>query len=213
MAVGSVPFARAVLKGAGVNPKTDVQWLAVELGAPAANALRKKDIDAFAAWDTAVASLENAGLKFNYINPPWLNDIMGNVIIASESTVAKHPDWVVKVTRGIAMASLFGLTNPEAAIHMHWKLYPQTKPQTVTEKTLEKAKHVFNSRFDLLKLGSDEKWGENIASQWQFTAKMATDEKLVPAGLDVKSAYTNRFIDEVNKFDKNAVIEKAKKSD
>lgn len=213
MSVGSVPFAKAALKTAKLNPESDVHWLAVGYGASTANAFRQNDIQAWAAWDTAVASLENGGMKLNSIAPPWADQTIGNLMIAREDTIKEHPDLVVKVARGIAMGSVFGLNNPDAAIRNHWKVYPKTKPQQIKEDSLVKARHVFNSRFELLKPSEGEKWGENIVGQWKVTADMAIAEKLLPEDFDVSKAYTNQFIDEINKFDEKAVIEKAKSSD
>lgn len=213
MSVGSVPFTKAALKTAEVDPETEVEWLAVGLGAPAANAILNKDVDAFASWDTATASLENAGLEFTYIAPPWADDTMGNLMIAREDTIKEHPELVAKVARGIAMGSIFGLANPDAAIRKHWELYPTTKPQEMTDDSLPKARHIFNARFELLKPDEGQKWGESIDAQWAQTAKMAIDEKLIPEDFDVSAAYTNEFIDEINDFDAAAVAEKAKASD
>lgn len=213
MSVGSVPFAKAVLKTAKVDPDADIQWLAVGLGATAANAFRQKDVDAYAAWDTAVAGLENGGMKFTYINPPWMGELMGNLMIAREDTIKEKPDLLVKVARGIAMGSTFGLENPDAAIRNHWKMYPETKPQNMADDSLDKARHIFNSRFELLKPGEGEKWGESIGAQWKRAADMAITENLIPKDFDVTAAYTNEFIDEINKFDEKGVVEKASNSD
>lgn len=213
MSAGSVPFTRAVLKTADLDPESDVEWLSVGLGATAANAFRQKDIDVWASWDTAVASLENGGMKFTYINPPWMGELMGNLMIAREDTIRDHPDWVVKVARGIAMGSIFGLTNPEAAIRKHWEVYPQTKPQAMADDSLAKARHIFNSRFELLKPEEGEKWGQSIDAQWKRAADMAIEEGLIPADFDVTDAYTNEFIDAINDFDADAVVSKAQASD
>jgi NitT/TauT family transport system substrate-binding protein len=213
MATGSVPFTRAALKTAGIDPAQDVKWLAVGLGAPAAHALRQKTVDAWGSWDTAVAAIENGGFQFNYIDPPWINDMFGNVLIASPDTLAKHPDYAVKIARGIAKSTIFGLTNPEATIRNHWKVYPQTKPQgNDPAKALKDAKHIFNSRFELLRLPQGVKFGQNVDSQWQRMAQMAIDEGLIAKDFDVKAAYTNKFIDEINKFDQQRIVEMAKKS-
>lgn len=213
MAAGSVPFARAVLKTAGLNPDRDVKWLAVGLGGPAANALRQKDIDVWGVWDTAVAGLETSGFRLAYIDPPWMNDVPGQVIIASEETIAKRPDLAIKVVRGIAKGTIFGLTNPEASIRKHWELYSATKPQTPdTEKAMADAKRIFFSRFDLLRKPDNIKWGDHVDSQWTRLITMSIDEGLVPKDFDAKAAYTNQFIDEMNKFDGNQIVELAKKS-
>lgn len=213
MAVGSVAFTRATLKTAGIDPDKDVKWLAVGLGVPAMNALKKKDIDVYAVWDTEIASYENAGFKFNLILPPWNNEVLGNVIITHEDILAKHPEWVVKVVRAIAKGSIYGLTNPEAAIRNHWKVYPQTKPQGVDEaEALKKAKHVFLSRFDLLRLEPGVKWGQSMDAVWKRMADLAIAEKMIPADFNVKAAYTNRYIDDINKFDAKKIEAMAKQS-
>ena len=213
MATGSVPFTRAVLKTAGVDPDTSVKWLAVGLGGPAANALRQKDVQAWGSWDTAVAALENGGFKFNYIDPPWMDQVFGQAIIASEETIAKYPDEAVKIARGIAKATIFGLNNPEGAIRKHWELYPQTKPQGPdTDKAMTDAKRIFFSRFDLLRKPDGVKWGENLDAQWQRLVAMLVDEGLLPKDFNIKAAYTNQFIDEINKFDEKQVVELAKKA-
>lgn len=201
MSAGSVPFARAALADAGVDPKTDVKWLAVGIGGQAANAFQQKDIDAWASWDTVIASLENKGFKFRTIDPPWINEIFGNVIIAREETIAKQPELVVKVARGIAESSVFGLANPDAALRNHWKMYPSTKPQTVDEESFKAARHIFNSRFDSTRLEPGVKWGENVPAQWNRMASIAIKEELIPKDFDVKSAYTNQFIAQINDFD------------
>ncbi len=213
MAVGSVAFTRATLKTAGIDPDKDVKWLAVGLGAPALNALKKKDIDVYAVWDTEIASFENTGIKFNLIVPPWNNEMLGNVVITHEDILAKHPEWIIKMVRGIAKASIYGLTNPEASIRNHWKVYPQTKPQGMDEaEALKKAKHVFLSRFDLLRLEPGVKWGQNVEGVWKRMAEIAIQEKIIPADFNVTAAYTNRFIDDINRFDAKKIEAMAKQS-
>ncbi|MBM3950235.1 MAG: ABC transporter substrate-binding protein [Rhodospirillales bacterium] len=213
MAVGSVAFTRAALKTAGIDPDKDVKWLAVGLGAPALNALKKKDIDVYAVWDTEVASFENTGVKFNLIVPPWNNEMLGNVVITHEDILNKNPEWVIKMVRGIAKASIYGLANPDASIRNHWKVYPQTKPQGMDEaEALKKAKHVFLSRFDLMRLEPGVKWGQNVETVWKRMADLAIQEKLIPADFNVAAAYTNRFIDDINRFDAKKIEAMAKQS-
>ena len=119
MSAGSVPYARAALASAGIDPQTNVKWLSIGIGGQAANAFRQNVVDGWAAWDTVIASLENNGFKLRYIDPPWLDEILGNVIVAREETIAKHPDLVIKVARGIAKSSVFGLANPDGALRNH----------------------------------------------------------------------------------------------
>ena len=214
MTAGSVPFSRVIFKVDNIDPDKDVKWLAVGLGAPAANALRQKDIQAWGAWDTAVASLENNGFTFNQIAPAWANDLPGNVLIAREDLIAEHPERIVKVARAIAQSSQFGLANPAGSVRHHWTMYPSTKPQGGDpEKALKDALHIYKSRFDLMKQDDpNAKWGLNDDAKWKRLADLWISEDLLPKDFDIKAAYTNAFIDEINTFDAAKVAELAKSS-
>jgi NitT/TauT family transport system substrate-binding protein len=213
MGSGVIPFARVILRTSKLDPDKDVKWLAVGFGAPAANAFRQKHIDAWAAWDTIVAALENNGFKFNYIVPPWANDMPGNVLVAREDTIADHPERVVGIARAIAKASIFGFANPAAAVRNHWAMYSQTKPQTgESEKAFKDALHIFDARFDLMKIEPGSKWGQNSEVKWRRMAEVSSAEGMIAQDLDVKAAYTNEFIDAINKFDAQTMIDLAKNS-
>jgi NitT/TauT family transport system substrate-binding protein len=212
MSAGSVPYARAALASAGIDPQSGVKWISVGIGGQAANAFRQKVIDGWAAWDTVIASLENNGFKFRYIDPPWIDEILGNVIVAREETIEKKPDLVVKVARGIAESSVFGLANPDGALRNHWKMYPETKPQEVNDETFRQARRIFDSRFDLTKLEPGVKWGENMPAQWKRMADISIEEGLVPKNFDVSACYTNQFISQINEFDQKKIEADAKGS-
>ncbi|MCA1452989.1 ABC transporter substrate-binding protein [Bradyrhizobium sp. BRP22] len=212
MSAGSVPYARAALSAAGVDPRDGVKWLSVGIGGQAANALRQRQVDGWAAWDTVIASLENNGFKFRYIDPPWVDEIPGNVMIAREDTIEKRPDLVVKVARGIAESSVFGLANPDGALRNHWRMYPDTKPATQNDESFRQARHIFDSRFKLTQIEPGVRWGENIPAQWKRMADISIEEGLIPKNFDVGAAYTNQFIPEINAFDQGKIEAAAKSS-
>jgi NitT/TauT family transport system substrate-binding protein len=212
MSAGSVPYARAALASAGVDPQSGVKWISVGIGGQAANAFRQKVIDGWAAWDTVIASLENNGFKFRYVDPPWIEEILGNVIVAREDTIEKKPELVVKVARGIAESSVFGLANPDGALRNHWKMYPETKPQEVNDESFRQARRIFDSRFDLTKLEPGVKWGENMPAQWKRMADISVEEGLIPKNFDIDACYTNQFISQINEFDQKKIEADAKGS-
>ncbi len=116
MSTGSVPYCRQMLVTAGIDPDKDVKWLAVGQGSQAAMALKRGTVDVYCTWDTAAAPLEAGGMKFVEIEPPYHDDLIGNVIITHEDYLAEHPDIAATVARGIAKSTIFGLANPERAI-------------------------------------------------------------------------------------------------
>jgi NitT/TauT family transport system substrate-binding protein len=127
-----------------------------------------------------------------------------------EDFLASNKQTVAKVLRCIAQTTIFGLTNPDKTIRVHWQHYPSTKPEGDEKIAMEKARLVFESRFSGYSTPKGVKWGENLEAQWRGVAKLMQAENLLPADFDVTASYTNELIDEINKFDANAVIAAAK---
>jgi NitT/TauT family transport system substrate-binding protein len=210
MSTGAVPYGRQMLQSARIDPDKDVQWLPIGEGAQAALALRRGDAAAWFAWDTAVAQVEAQGTRLVHIKPPYFDDLIGNVIVVHEDFLATHKETAAKVLRCIARATVFGLTNPDKTIRVHWQYYPSTKPEGDEAEALKKARIVFQSRFSGYQVPPNVKWGENVESQWRGVARLMQAEGLLPPDYDVASSYTNELINAVNDFDARAVVEAAK---
>lgn len=210
MSTGAVPYGRQMLQAAKIDPDKDVKWLAIGEGAQAMLALKRGDADAWFAWDTAVAQLQAAGADFVHLNPPYFDDLIGNVIVVHEDFLAANKATVAKALRCIAQSTIYGLTNPEKTIRVHWQQYPSTKPEGDEKIAMEKALLVFESRFSGYSTPKGVKWGENLESQWRGVARLMQAENLLPADFDVTASYTNELIDEINKFDAAAVAAAAK---
>lgn len=210
MSTGAVPYGRQMLQSAHIDPDKDVQWLPVGEGAQAALALRRGDVAAWFAWDTAVAELEAQGTAFVHLKPPYFDDLIGNVIVVHEDFLANNKDAAAKVLRCIAKATIFGLANPEKAINVHWQYYPSTRPEADPAEAMNKARIVFESRFNGYRVPDGVKWGESVEAQWRGLARLLQAENLLPADYDVAASYTNELIDTVNDFDAKAVETAAK---
>jgi len=210
---GAVPVARALLASGGVDPDKDVKWLAVGVGAPAAVAITQKSVDAMALWGDFQASLENRGLHFREITASFMKDLLGQVVVARDDFLAEHPDVAVAFARGLAKATLFGLTNPEASVRIHWKLYPQTRLQGAEDAAaLANALRIFNARFETQRVDNreDKRWGASSPAQWAKLHALYREQQLIQGNADVNEVFTNQLIDEINRFDQQAVIRQAK---
>ena len=213
LASGSVPYTKALASSVGLDPDKDVSLLAVGLGAPMGLALQQKKVDALGVWDTLQAGLELRGFAFRRVSAPIHNEMIGQCISASDSYLAEHAKAAVGFARGIAKATLFGLTNPEAAVRIHWKLYPETKSQGVDEaKALKEAIHVFNARFDLQRVDNreDKRYGAATTAQWERLKQIYKDQKIIQGTVNAAETYDGRLVDEINRFDKQAIIRQAK---
>jgi NitT/TauT family transport system substrate-binding protein len=119
----------------------------------------------------------------------------------------------VALARGYAMGTLFALTNPEAAIHILWEVYPQTKATGKDEATA--------LRDDLSTLkaraanwppeaGGVKKWGENSIENYNKYVDFLVANGVLKEKIDAKELVTNDLIDDINKFDAAAVVKMAK---
>ena len=214
MADGSIFVTRHAAADVGLDPMKDLTFVGVGTGAQAALALQRNDVQVWAGWDTVVAAAENRGMEFNVIRPAYFDSMLGNAIVCRDDFIKAHPQAVGKFLRAITKSTIFGLTNPEATVRNHWKMYPATRPQGADEKKmLQESLRIFVSRFDGLKLRSGhQKWGENVRNEWAVLAKLVQQSGPLPDKFDPATIYTNEFIDPANSFDKNAVVKQAKES-
>ena len=208
-ASASYPFSRAILSSAGINPDTDVHWLTVGAGAQAALALQRNQIQAMAGWDTMQASFENGGMKFRDITAPFVDQLLGQVLIAREDFLKAHPETAVAVARGIAEATVFALEHPEDALKNHWQYYPQSKPREGSDADKLKAGIAeLNSRLGEMKVADWPKtpYGYIDPKSFDKTVEIALKEHQISSASAAKDAYTNQWIAEINKFDKAHVL-------
>jgi NitT/TauT family transport system substrate-binding protein len=213
LASGSVPYSKAWLAAAGLNPDADVKYLAVGVGAPGRLALQQKQVDGLALWDTLQASIENSGLAVRRLDQPFAQQVIGQTMAARDDFIAENAAVLVGFARGVAKATLFGLTNPEAAVRIHWKTYPQTRPTTGEEaRNLKDAIHVFEARFALQRVDGreDKRFGAATAAQWQKLQGIFKEQKLIAGAVPAADLYTATLVDQINAFDREAVIRQAR---
>ncbi len=142
-----------------------------------------------------------------------VQEMIGQTVSSTDGLIAENSQILVGFARGVAKATLFGLTNPEAAVHIHWKTYPQTRPQTGDEaKMLKEAIHVFNARFELQRVDNraDKRFGFASPAQWQKLEDIYKEQKIVQGSVPAAELYTDKLVDAINKFDQAAIIRQAR---
>jgi NitT/TauT family transport system substrate-binding protein len=213
LASGSVPFAKALVASVGLDPEKDVKILAVGVGAPGRLALQQKTVDCLALWDTLQASIENSGMQLRRLDSSLIQEMLGQTLATRDDQVTENAAILIGFARGVAKATVFGLANPEAAIRIHWKMYPETKPQTGDDaKALKDALNVFNARFSLQRVDNraDPRFGIGTPAQWEKLKSIFKEYKFVEGTVPAADLYTPVLIDQINKFDRAAVVAQAK---
>ncbi len=208
-----MPFVKALAASVGIDPEKDMKLLAVGVGAPGRLALQQKQVEALALWDTLQAAIENSGFALRRLDLPMVHEMLGRPWPRATTSSPRTPRWPPAWPAGSPRPPLFGLTNPEAAVRIHWKVYPQTRPQGVEEaKALKDAINVFNSRFELQRVDNraDKRFGAASLRAMGKLKSIYKDQKLVEGTVPAADFYSGALVDQINRFDKDAIVKQAR---
>lgn len=213
----SALFGKGVVKEAGGDPAKDASFLPVGLGAQAADALRGKQVDAYAGWDGPnVVIGDLLGTTMRDIPSP-LNDMTGtSALIVRKDSIKNEPKRVAGMVRAFFKAMVFSEKNPEAAIKLNWKQFPQSKPASdvPAETALAQAVRILKLRMDITGgRGSSGEYGVIDDAALQKTIATFAQHAMITAPLDVKSSglFDFTLAKQYNTFDEKAVEQEAQK--
>lgn len=213
-------FVKKALETCGIAKKDQrVTYLPVGPVAKAATAMKLGRVDAWANVDVQYTLAKASGFKFNIIpyQKGWTKNLFGNVVWVNKDYLAKNRKTVIGFLRGLAKGSLFFYTNPKATLEAHWVLYPESMPKGMSkEKATARMLNVLVNRAPKLRPddGSEKinKFGAHHDGEWEEYLKFVGLDKVISKKL-LKELYTNDMIDEVNNFDRQEVINRAKNWD
>lgn len=212
LAMGGIPYYKAELEAAGVDPE-DVSFIPIGAGAQALAALTSGTVDGLALWDTQIASMENLGYHFRAFLPPEREVDVSSSLVTTESVIARKPAAIKAYLRAVAKATVFCLKNEAACVEMHWKVFPETRPQGGGSRAqLDAAVHVLATRYklyDITRYGISL-WGDTSDQQLEAAASFMVKWGQLKA-IQPPSQYIDRqFLRYANGFDAEAIRTKAK---
>lgn len=213
-------FVKKALETCGIpKDKQKVTYLPVGPVAKAATALRLGRVEAWANVDVQYTLAKASGFKFDVIpyQKEWTKNLFGNVVWLNKEYFAKNRKTVVGFLRGLAKGSLFFYSNPKATLEAHWVMYPESRPKGMSlEKATARMLNVLVDRAPKLRPddGSEKinKFGAHDEGEWNEYVKFVGLDKVLTKEM-IKGLYTNELIDEVNNFDRQEVINRAKNWD
>lgn len=219
LASGGVFYIKARAIEAGLDPDKDLSLIPVGFGAPAAEALRSKNVDAILLWRGAFAALENAGVPLRYLPAaPWEANLYSYIVAAGDEAIKTEPDLIVRLLRGLAMASDFTAAEPKAAAQVYREAYPESiSAQVDRRKGFENDTRSIKAQlYDMgLELDSVPKppnriWGGQSVENWAFLQDYLKRTGQVTKTEDPRSFFTDEFTAPANQYDKAAVVAKAR---
>ena len=213
LASGNIMLTNGVLSEAGINPKTELTYLSVGVGAQALQAMRAGHVDALALSDQYYIQMEMLGAKLRYFVGPEQDKLFSTQFVTVASTLDQQADMIKGFGRALAKGMLVSKERPEACIRMMWKQYPATRAAGVAEdKQMETELAILKARMTLLVTPDQQShgWGSYNPKDVEAWNKFAVSGGILQNELtDLERFYTNKFVADYNKFSNEDVIKKA----
>ena len=147
------------------------------------------------------------------ITPDEMNQYSFN-LFATQSFIDKNPDVIARMGRAIAKATVFLMTNPEAAVRIFWKQYPDRAPKDLNDpKALQNDLAIIKA--EIHDMAADElpvnfKWGSQDAATFAKIQSYLADAGQISKPIAPTDFFTNAFADQYNQFDHQAIVNQAK---
>jgi len=218
-------LAKAVLADEGLDPE-DVSFVPHALSFPGhplteaeLESIHAGNFDALWIMDIDQPILEEQGLCLERIPSRTIDNLMpGESLYTNENLAANRPHVIVGVGRALAKATVFSLTNPEAAVKVFWDATRNESGSGVGITRIEDEN--MRLRYDLASLkhrlnnmkpdvGQVKKWGGIGSSEAQAWIEFLRKNRVISShanGLD----YFVDFADDYSSFDADEVIQEAR---
>lgn len=215
---GGMVLLRIMFSELGL-PTSDINFAAVGDGGPAGTALQSNQVDAIVTFDAAAGRIEAVGFPLRYLPlPPNYAKVSSGWLGFRKKDVKDDRRSVVGFCRALAKSTLFAHTNLDQAFNLHWDLYPDSKPKSKSDEETRKDLGIVMAqrRNNWIRRSDDpdQRWGASTAEEWKSLiaiAAQATNNPQLPQQVgELSNVYTNELIDDINNFDKAAIIKQAR---
>ena len=204
------PMLKAYLADFGVK-REEIRSQVVGNALPAAEALKSGQIDATMQVTMSYATWREAGYDFRILGEPRQFERLIGAAVGVRRAALADPERravIVRFLRGWAKTQLFVKTNPQAAVELDYKLFPQAKPRGMSDAdALKRGMNAQDAVMDAYTNKVDGRWGAFRPAAFKDYSEFLGIAADVP---DPSPLWTNDLIAEINNFDEAAVIAKAR---
>lgn len=191
---GAESWLIPLLTDAGLKIDKDYKVTAVGAGAAPITGFKKGTIDAYAGAFVDLAVLRLRGFELKTIELPGADVVFDSGVWMKRAFVEKNPKVVESLGRGMAMATEWGLQNPETVI----KITKKTHVEEASDPQFALALLKETSLLFSLPEGADGKWGFTPPSRASALIDALVQQGAIPKGKVSPSVFTNRFVDAFN---------------
>lgn len=194
--------AQAMVREAGLDPNSDVTFIAVGTGAQATTALNQGQVDGLYLWDGAYHSIGLAGTDLRIIKDvfPGAEQQLDYIQYASDQAIEQKGEAIGLLGRAGSMAQEWAKDHPEEALDMFYEEFPNARANSDDERArdlsvLEFTIDQFNPE------GTPQSgWGEIPDVMTEATAAFYVENGLLTEALPVQRYVTNEFVESYNDF-------------
>jgi NitT/TauT family transport system substrate-binding protein len=210
---GGVTYGRAYVRSAGLDPDKDVTFIPIGVGPQAVTAIRQKLVDAIVFWDAANVRFELSGVALRNLDIGEKLEALPDLsFLARNDVIKNNPKMLVGFARAVSKAIDFTIANPAAAVLITWKVYPESRPKEPdAQKALAQGVKILEARKPgWTSVKTNGKNGLFIEEDWKNLSSFLLAGGQIAQPVPTSRMYTNDLIDEINNYDRNAIIQQAK---
>lgn len=205
---GRVPEAETMLANAGLQVGQNVEMVAVGTGAQAAAALQSHQVAGLYLWDNAYFVMQAQGIHLRIIRDvfPQANGLLDYVMFVRTDLVEKQPQVVEKLGRAIAKGMQYMVANPDTALDLFYKTFPDVKAKNAQERAID--------LYTIRQVAKAIDVNSTASRQWGYFPDPSVSESLtfyrskgaISANVPLNQLYTNRFTAAFNNFDRASLL-------
>ena len=206
-------FGRAAVAASDLDPDKDVKWLAVGVGAQAAQAIESGTVAAYASYDGPTGVISSVMGKELINLPTPLDKVPGLLGLATTKTFIKeHRDVLVKFLTGFNKGAVFSATNPGAALQIQWAKYPEQKPKDMSiEEAITATLPSVQTRYESGAVpGTSGSFGDVPMDDVQGSIDFMAKYGVLDESLKAKDVVDLSVTADGSKFDVDAIKKQAK---
>lgn len=212
---GTIPQTRALLRSVGLEPGRDVQIVAVGVLGAGFHALREDRVQALNFNSTWIDLLELSGTPARRLEfPPVFRRMITNGFLAHRSTVEGNPGLVERFGRAYTAAVAACDANPRACVEAFWRRNPQARPQSDLDTARADNIRIVERHF--ARVLRDEAGAPRVAGQYDldviraYISEMHRWREFATADIPVERYFTNAFVEAFSRFDRDALLARAR---
>ena len=215
---GNIPLTRTMLANAGLAWQRDVEPLPVGLGPAAWRRLQTGGVDALNLFVTEHVRMEITGIAIRRLPiPDPFRAIFSNGIVAGDQTIERQPQVVAGFGRALVKSWIACREAAAPCVRAWWAANPASRPPAGQEpQQLQADMRIAMADRDSIDgfIGDAPRlYGHYTEESWrQMIAVMHAEGQIARADLEIARLYTNRFVEDYNRFDRAAVIAAAQRA-